>query len=132
MTCFSADGPAFTSDSGAAKARVVFSLDDRFRLQVAPDGVFTDPANAPPGDPQAPAANIVVKTDYPAPSVFHAETDDAFRDTTIRITNPDGWEDGDVPNASPYYMSTVDYGVHGLTRGYADGGRRRGLRARRA
>ncbi|MBB6033888.1 TIM-barrel domain-containing protein [Phytomonospora endophytica] len=181
VTGFSADGAVFTFSSGTAKARVAFDLDDQFRLQVAPDGVFTDPANTPPQDPSAPSANIVIKTDYPAPAASHTETDDAYvlatasvrvvahkspltfevfrsdgtpvwretspvswaagdggwrttqhlargpreqffgggmqngrfshRGETIRITNPDGWEDGDVPNASPYYMSTAGYGV---------------------
>ncbi|GLZ78894.1 hypothetical protein Afil01_37010 [Actinorhabdospora filicis] len=181
VTGFHADGAAYTFDAGAAKARVMFSLDDQFRLQVAPDGEFTDPANTPPQEPGAPAADIVVKTDYPAPVTTYTETSEAYvlatasvrviarkspltfaveradgtpvwretapvswtragsgwrtsqhlargereqffgggmqngrfshRGTTIKITDPDGWEDGDVPNASPYYMSTAGYGV---------------------
>jgi alpha-glucosidase (family GH31 glycosyl hydrolase) len=48
-----------------AKARVVFLTDDVFRIWVASDGDYTDPANTPPGRDGAPAANIVVKRDYP-------------------------------------------------------------------
>ena len=42
----------------------MFLKDDVFRLWLAPDGNFTDPANTPPTDPDAPASNIVTKTDY--------------------------------------------------------------------
>ena len=45
-----------------ARAQVVFHTDDLFRIQMAPDGTFTDPANTPPERDGAPAANVVVKT----------------------------------------------------------------------
>ncbi len=48
-----------------ARAQVVFHTDDLFRIQVAPDGAFTDPANTPPERDGAPAANVVAKRDWP-------------------------------------------------------------------
>jgi alpha-glucosidase len=52
-------------DAVRGQFRVVFATDDLFRIWMAPDGVFTDPANTPPKQDGAPAANIVVKHDYP-------------------------------------------------------------------
>ena len=59
----------------AERARVVFYTDDLFRIWTAgPDGRFTDPANSPPEREGAPAADIVVKHDWPgvAPGVVDA------------------------------------------------------------
>ena len=44
VTGFSADKATYTLSAGAAKVRVVFLKDDVFRLWLAPDGNFTDPA----------------------------------------------------------------------------------------
>ncbi|WP_158884465.1 TIM-barrel domain-containing protein [Amycolatopsis anabasis] len=67
VTGFAAEQATFTLTAGKAKVRVVFLADDVFRLWLAPDGTFTDPANTPPNDPAQPGANIVVKRDYPVP-----------------------------------------------------------------
>jgi alpha-glucosidase len=58
---------ANTAEIGAwpGRFRVIFYREDVFRIWLAPDGAFTDPANTPPSDPSAPHANIVVKGDYP-------------------------------------------------------------------
>jgi alpha-glucosidase (family GH31 glycosyl hydrolase) len=68
VTGFEADQASYTLSAGDAKVRVVFLKDDVFRIWLAPDGEFTDPANTPPSDPAAPSSNIVVKTDYGIPS----------------------------------------------------------------
>lgn len=68
VTGFAADQATFTLDAGAAKVRVVFLRDDVFRIWLAPDGKFTDPANTPPTDPAAPKSDIVVKKDYAVPA----------------------------------------------------------------
>src|SRR2546430_13417231 len=41
--------------------QIVFYADDVFRIWLAPDGNFTDPANSPPERDGAPAADVVVK-----------------------------------------------------------------------
>ncbi|GAA5025755.1 hypothetical protein GCM10023317_72700 [Actinopolymorpha pittospori] len=66
VTGFEADGDTYTVTAGAAKLRVVFEDADLFRIWLAPNGQFTDPANADPepSDPDAPDADIVVKRDY--------------------------------------------------------------------
>lgn len=51
-----------------ARVQVVFYADDLFRIWMAPDGAFTDPANTPPSRDGAPAANVIVKRDYPGVS----------------------------------------------------------------
>lgn len=53
VTGFAADGSQYTLTAGTAKVRVVFVKDDVFRIWLAPDGTFTDPANTPPSDPTA-------------------------------------------------------------------------------
>ncbi len=65
ITSLSRDGDTFTVRSGTAALRVVVEDDSLLRVQVAPDGTFTDPANDDPKDPADPDADIVVKTDYP-------------------------------------------------------------------
>jgi alpha-glucosidase (family GH31 glycosyl hydrolase) len=55
-----ADGPATTFSSGDARLRITFLDDAVFRVELAPDGTFTDPANDPPQDPDAPSAPIIV------------------------------------------------------------------------
>ena len=65
VTGFVVRGNTVEIDAVRAQFRVVFATDDLFRIWMAPDGVFTDPANTPPKQDGAPAANIVVKRDYP-------------------------------------------------------------------
>ena len=76
VTGFVVRGNTVEIDAVRARFRVVFYTDDLFRIWMAPapDGVFTDPANTPPQQDGAPAANIVVKQDYPgvAPRVTDA------------------------------------------------------------
>lgn len=58
VTGFDAQGSAYTFSSGQAKIRVAFHRDDIVRIQLAPDGVFTDPANdAPPARTPPPPAS---------------------------------------------------------------------------
>ena len=53
VTAFAADSSTYTLSAGTAKVRVVFLKNDVFRIWLAPDGTFTDPANTPPTDPGA-------------------------------------------------------------------------------
>ncbi|MZD08883.1 DUF5110 domain-containing protein [Streptomyces sp. SID5785] len=57
LTGFHADGARYTLDAGASKARVSFVSDETFRIELAPDGTFTDPAGdeivLPQGKPPA-------------------------------------------------------------------------------
>ena len=57
MTGFSADTSTYTLSAGAAKVRVVFLKDDVFRLWLAPDGNFTDPAGTPPDRSERPGVD---------------------------------------------------------------------------
>lgn len=65
VTSFQRDGDTYVFGSGAAKLRVTVEDDDLLRVEAAPDGTFTDPANDDPADPDEPDADIVVKRDYP-------------------------------------------------------------------
>ena len=64
---------------------MVFLKDDVFRLWMAPDGNFTDPANTPPTDPGAPASNIVTKTDYGTPKTSWRDRGTYYSLTTGKI-----------------------------------------------
>ncbi|NED79003.1 DUF5110 domain-containing protein [Streptomyces sp. SID11233] len=44
LTGFSADGSVYHLRAGTAQARVSFVSDETFRIELAPDGTFTDPA----------------------------------------------------------------------------------------
>ncbi|MFD7720841.1 NPCBM/NEW2 domain-containing protein [Streptomyces sp. NPDC059814] len=44
LTRFSADGSVYHLRAGAAEARVSFVSDETFRIELAPDGTFSDPA----------------------------------------------------------------------------------------
>jgi alpha-glucosidase (family GH31 glycosyl hydrolase) len=85
VTGFSADKATYTLSAGAAKVRVVFLKDDVFRLWLAPDGNFTDPANTPPTDPGAPASNIVTKTDYGTPKTSWRDRGSYYSLTTGKV-----------------------------------------------
>lgn len=73
-----ADGAATTFASGDARLRVTFLDDDVFRVELAPDGTFTDPAGTPPSDPSAPDARIVIGDDGAGPEPELVETADAW------------------------------------------------------
>src|SRR5690348_2199582 len=66
VTALAVQGDTVEITTPAQQVRVVFLTDDLFRIWTAgPDGVFRDPANTPPKQEGAPAADIVVKRDYP-------------------------------------------------------------------
>ena len=66
VTDLAVKGDTVEITAPAQRVRVVFLTDDLFRIWFAgPDGRFTDPANTPPKQDGAPAADIVVKHDYP-------------------------------------------------------------------
>lgn len=113
------DGPATTFASGDARLRVTFLDDDVFRVEMAPDGEFTDPASTPPDDPDEPDAPIVVGGDggvTPAvvetADAWELRTDDAIvtvgkdpillsaatPDGTMLFaeTSPLAWDDGEM------------------------------------
>jgi alpha-glucosidase (family GH31 glycosyl hydrolase) len=81
LTGFRADGDTYTVESGRARLRIDFQDEDLFRVHLAPDGRFSDPANDDPEDPKAPDADIVVKRDYRGAGSTYSETGDAY---TIR------------------------------------------------
>lgn len=54
LTGFTADGAVYRLDAGAAKARVSFVTADTFRVELAPDGTFTDPTGTDIVLPQGP------------------------------------------------------------------------------
>lgn len=72
------DGAATTFASGDARLRITFLDDDVFRVELAPDGGFTDPAGTPPSDPAAPDARIVVGDDGAGPTPEVVETGAAW------------------------------------------------------
>ncbi len=78
VTAYSRDGDTYTFGSGAAKLRVEFDDADLFRVQLAPNGTFTDPANDDPTDPKAPDADIVVKHDFAGGGSNVADTGTAY------------------------------------------------------
>ncbi|MET8571539.1 TIM-barrel domain-containing protein [Streptomyces sp. NPDC004783] len=89
-TGFTADGDTYTVASGEARLRISFPDDDLLRVRLAPDGHFTDPAGDDPADPDAPDADIVVKTDYEGARTTHTESGDAYvvrtDEATLTIT----------------------------------------------
>ncbi len=64
VTGFDVSGNTASIEALPARLQVVFLTDDLFRIWMTSDGKFTDPANTPPERNGAPAANVVVKTDY--------------------------------------------------------------------
>ncbi|WP_218006745.1 NPCBM/NEW2 domain-containing protein [Microtetraspora fusca] len=91
VTSFTKTGDAtYTIETeGGAKVRLDFLKNDEFRIWMAPDGKFTDPAGTPPADPKQPNATIVVKQDFPAPPTTSRETGDGYEvatgDITVRV-----------------------------------------------
>ncbi|WP_202875363.1 NPCBM/NEW2 domain-containing protein [Kribbella albertanoniae] len=75
----------YTLSAGTAKVRVVFLKDDVFRLWLAPDGTFTDPASTPPENPDDPASTIVTKTDYGSPRTSWRDRGGYYALTTGKI-----------------------------------------------
>ncbi|WP_033820512.1 NPCBM/NEW2 domain-containing protein [Kitasatospora sp. MBT63] len=57
VTAFSADGAVYSISAGTARARVSFTTDRVFRIELAPNGTFTDPTGSdivlPQGAPPA-------------------------------------------------------------------------------
>ncbi|MFE7776801.1 NPCBM/NEW2 domain-containing protein [Streptomyces sp. NPDC057445] len=57
ITGFTAEGPVYRLDAGAARVRVSFVTPETFRIELAPDGAFTDPTGTdivlPQGRPPA-------------------------------------------------------------------------------
>ena len=49
LTSFEVRGNTVAIDAVGARLQVVFLTDDLFRIWMAPDGTFTDPANTPEG-----------------------------------------------------------------------------------
>ncbi|MFU8843680.1 MAG: TIM-barrel domain-containing protein [Bacteroidales bacterium] len=72
ITGFSADTSSVTITCGNAKVRVIFYKEDMFRIWLAPNGNFTNPA----GD------HIVVSYDYPQVSMNWADAGDHYLITT--------------------------------------------------
>ncbi|NRQ30995.1 DUF5110 domain-containing protein [Nonomuraea sp. NN258] len=80
FSALTAENGVYTASAGSAKLRVTFQKDDVFRVELAPDGTFTDPANTGTG------SKIIAKTDYaPVPS-SHQEFDDRYEIRTAAVT----------------------------------------------
>ncbi|MFF5204371.1 NPCBM/NEW2 domain-containing protein [Streptosporangium sp. NPDC000396] len=81
------DGATYTiGTEGGAKIRLSFLKDDEFRIWMAPDGNFADPAGTPPSNPNEPSAKIVTKSDFPPPATTSRETGDAYEVATAGVT----------------------------------------------
>lgn len=78
VTGFESGNGNYTLSAGQAKVRVQFLTEDAFRIWLAPDGNFTDPANTAPDDPSAPDSNIVVKDDHPTPATTSVDKGDYY------------------------------------------------------
>jgi len=93
VTGFAVRGNTVAIDAVGGRFQVVFYTDDLFRIWMAPDGTFTDPANTPPERDGAPGANVVVKHDYPG--VTPRATDEGLyhvvrtRSLALRVYKPD-------------------------------------------
>src|SRR6185295_8083438 len=92
LTSFEVRGNTVAIEAAGARLQVVFLTDDLFRIWMAPDGTFTDPANTPPERDGAPGANVVVKHDYPG--VTPRATDEGLyhvlrtRSLALRVYKP--------------------------------------------
>ncbi|MFF1817399.1 NPCBM/NEW2 domain-containing protein [Kribbella sp. NPDC058245] len=81
----SGDRATYMLSAGQAKVRVVFLKDDVFRLWLAPDGTFTDPASTPPEKPGDPSSTIVTKTDYGSPKTSWRDHGGYYSLTTGKV-----------------------------------------------
>ncbi|MGV9632014.1 NPCBM/NEW2 domain-containing protein [Streptomyces sp. NPDC003487] len=75
VTGFSASGAVYTFTAGAAKARVSFVTGDTFRIEVAPDGTFTDPVGSD-----------IVLPQGAAPATRWADRGDRYELSTDQVT----------------------------------------------
>ncbi|WP_260638012.1 NPCBM/NEW2 domain-containing protein [Streptomyces angustmyceticus] len=75
VTGFAADGPVYRLQAGPAEARVSFVTDRTFRLELAPDGEFSDPTGK----------DIVLPQGAP-PTTHWRDTGDAYELRTSRVT----------------------------------------------
>ncbi len=78
VTGFAADGAVYRLTAGQAEARVSFVTADTFRIELAPDGRFTDPTGTDIVTPQG-----------PPPATHWA------RHVRLRITDTNGSKSGD-------------------------------------
>lgn len=73
-------GGVYTMAAGTPKLRLSFQRDDVFRLELAQNGTFTDPANTGAG------AKLVVKTDYAPVQTSWKELADRYEVSTVKLT----------------------------------------------
>ncbi|MEU8528246.1 NPCBM/NEW2 domain-containing protein [Streptomyces sp. NPDC048629] len=75
VTGFTADGPVYRLTAGAAEARVSFVTDETFRIELAPDGKYTDPTGQ----------DIVLPQGAP-PTTRWTDRGDRYELSTDRVT----------------------------------------------
>ncbi|WP_406859896.1 NPCBM/NEW2 domain-containing protein [Streptomyces sp. HUAS MG47] len=75
VTGFTADGPVYRLAAGHAEARVSFVTDETFRIELAPDGTYTDPTGQ----------DIVLPQGTP-PATRWADRGDRYELSTDRVT----------------------------------------------
>ncbi|MEV4318770.1 TIM-barrel domain-containing protein [Actinocrispum sp. NPDC049592] len=76
ITGFTGSGASYTITAGAAKVRVSFARADIFRLWLAPDGTFTDPA----------AGKLTVKTDFGPVTTSSSDAGGYYKIATSALT----------------------------------------------
>ncbi|MFC8509260.1 NPCBM/NEW2 domain-containing protein [Streptomyces sp. NPDC057411] len=75
LTAFAADGAVYRLTAGRAEARVSFVSEDTFRIELAPDGKFTDPTG-----------QDIVLPQGPPPATRWADLGDRYELSTARVT----------------------------------------------
>ncbi|MFF9196331.1 NPCBM/NEW2 domain-containing protein [Streptomyces sp. NPDC014779] len=75
LTGFAADGAVYRLTAGRAEARVSFVTDETFRLELAPDGKFTDPTG-----------QDIVRPQGPPPVTHWTDRGDRYELGTARVT----------------------------------------------
>ncbi|WP_329419222.1 NPCBM/NEW2 domain-containing protein [Streptomyces sp. NBC_01268] len=75
LTGFTADGPVYRLTAGHAEARVSFVSDETFRIELAPDGKFTDPTG-----------QDIVLPQGPPPATRWSDLGDRYELSTARVT----------------------------------------------